>query len=252
MGEFGSIWPPIRATALLLSTLLLSGCIGFVGDDSEDLGLVVEPDSGHGVIQSSFEDGSQTSVIYPSVTFDFSASTNYGRSVVFGVEPGDGGEPITIAPSDGTEISVEFNKHGLYSVNAFGVDESGLRIDRFIEVKIEQRIDWYENNTGTPEDFVFDSKPGNDGPIPSHFLLNSTVENPSVIEIDGREVDVRWEIVNQEGVCQTAYENVGNGDQTLWKTIHFGPLAVHEVRLTIEEGQDRINVHHALEIRYVG
>ena len=102
MGELGSTWSPIRPIALLLSTLLLSGCIGFVGDDSEGLGLVVEPDSGHGVIQSSFEDGSQTSVIYPSVTFDFSASTNYGRSVVFGVDPGDGGEPITIAPSDGT------------------------------------------------------------------------------------------------------------------------------------------------------
>ena len=87
MGELGSTWSPIRAIALLLSTLLLSGCIGFIGDDSEGLGLVVEPDSGHGVIQSSFEDGSQTSVIYPSVTFGFSASTNYGLSLIHISEP---------------------------------------------------------------------------------------------------------------------------------------------------------------------
>tara|TARA_B100000676_G_C17934865_1_gene762983 strand:+ start:112 stop:876 length:765 start_codon:yes stop_codon:yes gene_type:complete len=252
MGLHDSTGSCIVVANLFLSTILLSGCTGLGGVGSEDLGLVVESDAGHAMIHSSFEDGSQTSVTYPSVTFDFSESTNYGQGTLFGVDPGDGSEPVTIDSSESTKISIEFANHGLYSVNAFGVDESGLRSDRFLEVIIEHRIDWYENNTGMPDNFVFDSTPGNDGPIPSHFLLNSTVENPSVIEIDGREVDVRWEIVNHEGVCQTATENVGNGDQTLWKTIHFGPLAVHEVRLTIEEGQDRINVHHALEIRYVG
>mgnify|MGYP005700674851 FL=1 len=252
MKGLGPTWSSILLNALLLSTLLLSGCIGFVGDDSEGLGLVVESDDGHGVIQSLFEDGSEISVNIPSITFDFSASTNYGQSILFGVDPGDGREPITIFPSDTTEISVEFAKHGLYSVNAFGVDESGLRTDRVIQVKIEHQIDWYENNTGTPEVFVFDSTPGNNGPIPSYFLLNSTVENPSLIEIDGREVDVRWEIVNYEGVCQTATESVANGHEKLWKTIHFGPLEIHEIRLAIEDGQDRINVHHQLEIRYPG
>jgi len=252
MGVVGFAGIRISAAALITATLLLSGCMGLVGNDSEGFDLNVEPDSGHGMIYSSFQDGMQTSITYPVITFDFSGSKDYGRATSFGVDPGDGRDPITIDSSDGTEIPIEFQKHGLYSAIAFGVDESGFRVNLAIEVMIEQRIDWYENNTGTPEDFVFDSTPGNDGPIPSHFLLNSTVENPSVIEIDGREVDVRWDIVNHEGVCQSAAENVGNGDETLWKTIHFGPLAVHEVKLTIEEGQDRINVHHALEIRYAG
>lgn len=238
--------------ALVVPFVLLSGCMGLASDDSSGFDFNVEADSHYGMILTSYEDGIQKSSSFPVITFDFSDSANYGQGSIFGIVPGDDREPITTDPVDATEIIVEFTVHGLYSVTAFGIDQDGHRLDQVIEVMIGQHIDWYENDTGTPEEFVFDSTPGNEGPIPSHFLLNSTVENPSVIEIDGREVDVRWEIVNHEGVCQTAYENVGNGDQTLWKTIHFGPLAVHEVRLTIEEGQDRINVHHALEIRYVG
>ena len=104
--------------AKLLSTILLSGCTGLGGVGSEDLGLVVESDAGHAMIHSSFEDGSQTSVTYPSVTFDFSESTNYGQGTLFGVDLGDGSEPVTIDSSESTKISIEFANHGLYSVGA--------------------------------------------------------------------------------------------------------------------------------------
>ena len=245
-----SAFATLSSLALIVPLVMLSGCMGLASDDSSGFDLNVEADSQYGMILTSYEDGMQKSSSTPVITFDFSESANYGHGSSFGIVPGDGRGPITVDSADGTEIAVEFVDHGLYSVTAFGIDQDGHRVNRMMKITIEQHIDWYENDTGTPEEFVFDSSPGNQGPIPSHFLLNSTVYNPSVIEFDGRDVDVRWDVVNQEGVCQTAGENIGNGDTGFWKTLHFGPLSVHEIHLVIEEGQDRIDVHHSLQIIY--
>lgn len=245
-----SAFATLSSLALVVPLVMLSGCMGLASDDSSGFDLNVEADSQYGMILTSYEDGMQKSSSTPVITFDFSESANYGHGSSFGIVPGDGRGPITVDSADGTEIAVEFVDHGLYSVTAFGIDQDGHRVNRMMKITIEQHIDWYENDTGTPEEFVFDSSPGNQGPIPSHFLLNSTVYNPSVIEFDGRDVDVRWDVVNQEGVCQTAGENIGNGDTGFWKTLHFGPLSVHEIHLVIEEGQDRIDVHHSLQIIY--
>ena len=252
MGRPRSVSAMLSSLALVVPFVLLSGCMGLASDDSSGFDLNVEADSQYGMILTSYEDGMQKSSSFPVITFDFSESANYGQGSTFGVVLGDDREPITTDSVDATEIVVEFTVHGLYSVTAFGIDQDGLRLDQVIEVMIEQHIDWYENDTGTPEEFIFDSTPGNEGPIPSHFLLNSTVQNPSIIDFDGRDVDIRWDVVNQEGVCQTAGENIENGDTGFWKTLHFGPLSVHEIHLIIEDGQDRVNVHHSLEIRYSG
>ena len=247
-----SAFVTLSSSALIVPLLLLSGCMGLASDNSSGFDLNVEADSQYGMILTSYEDGIQRSNSFPVITFDFSESANYGHGSSFGIVPEDGIEPIITDSVDATEITVEFTVHGLYSVTAFGIDHDGNRLDQVIEVMIEQHIDWYENDTGTPEEFIFDSTPGNKGPIPSHFLLNSTVQNPSVIDFDGRDVDVRWDVVNQEGVCQTAAENIGNGDTGFWRTLHFGPLSVHEIHLIIEDGQDRVNVHHSLRIMYSG
>lgn len=252
MGRPRSVSATLSSLAMFVPFILLSGCMGLASDDSSRFDLNVEADSQYGMILTSYDDGMQKSISFPVITFDFSESANYGQGSSFGVVPGDDREPITTDSLDATEIVVEFTVHGLYSVTAFGIDQDGHREDQVIEVMIEQHIDWYENDTGVPEEFVFDSTPGNGGPIPSHFLLNSTVQNPSIIVFDGRDVDVRWDVVNQEVVCQTAGENIGNGDTGFWKTLHFGPLSVHEIHLIIEDGQDRVNVHHSLEIRYSG
>lgn len=250
MGRAESTSATLASLALIVPFMLLSGCMGLPGDDSAGFDLNVEVDSQYGMILTSYENGMQKSSSFPVIVFDFSESSNYEKASSFGVVTGDGREPITNDPSDGMEIAVEFTAHGLYSVTAFGIDQDGHREDQVIKVMIEQHIDWYENDTGTPEEFVFDSTPGNEGPIPSHFLLNSTVKNPSFIEFDGRDVEVRWDVVNQEGVCQTAAESIDNGDTGYWKTLHFGPLSVHEIHLVIEDGQDRIDVHHSLQIIY--
>tara|TARA_B100001123_G_scaffold40948_2_gene42119 strand:+ start:453 stop:1217 length:765 start_codon:yes stop_codon:yes gene_type:complete len=250
MGESSSLSTMQCLAFLVASAMLLSGCLGLgrLGIPAYELG--VEADTDYGLILTTYEDGEQTSSIAPVITFDFSSSGNVDNIESFGVLPGDGRDEIVVPASEGSTIEVDFPLHGKYAVTAFGVGKDGGQYNYTMEVRIEQLIDWYENDTGNPGVLVFETAPGNGWPIPSHFLLNSTVENPSIIELDGREVDVKWDIVNDEGVCQTAGENIGNGDSFVWKTVHFGPVSTHEIYLTIEDGQDRINVHHSLAIVY--
>ena len=128
--------------------------------------------------------------------------------------------------------------------------EDGTQENQTFLIQIDQRIEWYENNTGNPQALTFDTTPGNLWPLPSHFFLNSTIENPSIIDPDGREVTVSWNIENHEGICQANNGEIENGESLEWRTIHFAPEGNHEIRLTIEDGQDRINVQHIVEIIY--
>jgi len=250
MGRHGSLSTVQLLTVIVASAVLLSGCMGLARDGIPSFDMHVEADADYGLILTTYEDGVQTSSVVPLITFDFSGSGNMDNIESFGVLPGDGRDAIVVSAAEGSSIEVDFPLHGMYGVTAFGIGENGVYSNYTTEIRIEQVIEWYENDTGSPGVLVFESAPGNGWPIPSHFLLNSTVENPSIIELDGREVDVKWDIVNDEGVCQTAGENIGNGDSFVWKTVHFGPVSTHEIYLTIEDGQDRINVHHSLAIVY--
>ena len=82
-------------------------------------------------------------------------------------------------------------------------------------------------------------------------MLNSTVSNPtSLLELNGRDVDVEWSVFNVDGQCLGHRKIVENGDSVSWNTLHFSPIEMHEVELTIHEGQDQVDVEHRIELRY--
>ena len=45
-------------------------------------------------------------------------------------------------------------------------------------------------------------------------------------------------------------ELIENGGSYTWNTLHLAPIEMHEVELTIHEGQDSVNVDHGIELRY--
>ena len=231
---------------LIVPILFLSGCVGNIQDQPES-NLNVNLDSNYGLIETSYEDGETISTSYTTIGFDFSNSSS---SVQFGVDSGDGRTPTILESTTGNVIEIEYQNHGLYNATAFIVNEDGTQENQTFQIQIDQRIEWYENNTGNPQALTFDTTPGNLWPLPSHFFLNSTIENPSIIDPDGREVTVSWNIENHEGICQANNGEIENGESLEWRTVHFAPEGNHEIRLTIEEGQDRINVQHIVEIIY--
>ena len=131
---------------LFVPILFLSGCVGNIQDQPES-NLNVNLDSNYGLIETSYEDGELTSASYPAITFDFSNSSS---SVQFGVDPGDGRTPTTLESTTGNVIEIEYQNHGLYNATAFIVNEDGTQENQTFQIQIDQRIEWYENNTGNP------------------------------------------------------------------------------------------------------
>ena len=140
----------------------------------------------------------------------------------------------------------------MYIVTAYAIDSRDIRVQELHTLVVEQVITWAEENTGNPESMFFEANPGNDGPHPSYFVLNSTVSNPApFFEVNGQDVDLEWAVLNIDGQCLGHREIIENGDSFTWNTMHFAPVEMHEIDLTIREGQDSLDVNQRLEIRYM-
>ncbi len=50
--------------------------------------------------------------------------------------------------------------------------------------------------------------------------------------------------------CMGNREIVENGDSITWNTLHFAPVDMHEIEMTIHEGQDELNIEHIVALRY--
>ncbi len=202
------------------------------------------------VIETVYDQAELISSSTPTVDVDFSQTTSDVGIVTYGILTDDG-RSFSIDATEGQNISIEFQHHGMYTITVYAIDSQDVQLQEVKTVIVEQIITWSELDTGSPESLFFETTPGNDGPSPSYFILNSTVSNPSpLLEIDGRDVDVEWAVINEDGQCLGHREIIENGDSFTWNTLHFTPVEMHEVDLTIHEGQDSVDVEHRIELRY--
>ena len=202
------------------------------------------------VIETVYDQAELISSSTPTVDVDFSQTTSDVGIVTYGILTDDG-RSFSIDATEGQNISIEFQHHGMYTITVYAIDSQEVQLQEVKTVIVEQIITWSELDTGSPESLFFETTPGNDGPSPSYFILNSTVSNPSpLLEIDGRDVDVEWAVINEDGQCLGHREIIENGDSFTWNTLHFTPVEMHEVDLTIHEGQDSVDVEHRIELRY--
>tara|TARA_B100001109_G_scaffold4368_1_gene3417 strand:- start:402 stop:1139 length:738 start_codon:yes stop_codon:yes gene_type:complete len=234
----------------LVCLILCSGCLGFVNDEDSETSLVVVLSQDRIVIETVYDQAELISSSTPTVDVDFSQTTSDVGIVTYGILTDDG-RSFSIDATEGQNISIEFQHHGMYTITVYAIDSQDVQLQEVKTVIVEQIITWSELDTGSPESLFFETTPGNDGPSPSYFILNSTVSNPSpLLEIDGRDVDVEWAVINEDGQCLGHREIIENGDSFTWNTLHFTPVEMHEVDLTIHEGQDSVDVEHRIELRY--
>jgi len=234
----------------LVCLILCSGCLGFVNDEDSETSLVVVLSQDRIVIETVYDQAELISSSTPTVDVDFSQTTSDVGFVTYGILTDDG-RSFSIDATEGQNISIEFQHHGMYTITVYAIDSQDVQLQEVKTVIVEQIITWSELDTGSPESLFFETTPGNDGPSPSYFILNSTVSNPSpLLEIDGRDVDVEWAVINEDGQCLGHREIIENGDSFTWNTLHFTPVEMHEVDLTIHEGQDSVDVEHRIELRY--
>lgn len=235
----------------LFFTSSLTGCLSN-SQHVEGIELTINYENTNGTIVDSYIDGDLISTTNVILVFDFSNTISENKLVSYGIQIINYSS-ISVDSNIESKISVEFSHHGIYEIIAYATDETNYQENQSITVRIEHQIDWLESNTYDPISLPIIPYPNNGGTLPSAIIINSTVENPVLIENigGGREVEITWRLLDeQDDACQSKNEIVYEGEEVNWQTIHFNTVEAHDLSISYDDGQDYIDVHHSVLIQY--
>jgi len=242
---------PLLFMALLICAPL-AGCLESSEDESV-FDLVVNYGSDNGMIIETYDDGDLVSIDPVVIVFDFSQTTSSSSLTTFGLAL-EGEVPLTLGASEGSSISYSFNEHGVHNVSVFAIDATGATQNQTVSITVDLRIEWSEEGTNDPMPLQFNPTPNNGGVHPLIIEINSTVENPSLIDGiggGGQTVQFSWSIVDElDDTCQSKSGQAEDGSDDTWNTIHFNTYLVHELRIVPEDGQDFLNIQQSVTILY--
>jgi len=243
----------VPGALLLLFIAFMSGCIGPSSDESM-IDLVVDLETTSGTVVETYLDGELVSLDAVDVSFDFSQTTSSLDLVKFGLDAMDGSEPMTIDASESSTLTHSFVEHGIHNVTLFAIDAAGTQNNQSASIRIDLRIEWSEQGTNEPMALPFNPTPNNGGTHPVMIEINSTVENPSLIQGisgGGQTVQFSWNIVDElDDTCQSKNGQAEDGNADTWSTVHFNTYLLHELRVVLEDGQDALNIQQTVLIVY--
>ena len=245
-----------RASSISLVCILLSfSLVGCVSDTqpTEGFELIVDFENTSGTIIHSYVDGDLVSTSNVLLDFDFSNTVSSNQLIEFGIRLVHNGDTTSVNPDLTSQISIEFTHHGIYEIIAYAIGENGHEESKSVIVRIENEINWLESNTYNPKPITINPIPNPLGIFPASIIIDSTIENPVLIENigGGREVEVTWSLFDQqEDACQTKNAIIYDGEEVNWNTIHFNTYELHDLTISYDEGQDYINIDHSIFIQY--
>lgn len=242
---------PIGLVCILLSFSLV-GCVSDT-QPTEGFELIVDFENTSGTIVHSYVDGDLVSTSNVFLDFDFSNTVSSNQLIEFGIRLVHNGDTTFVNPDLTSQISIEFTHHGIYEIIAYAIGENGHEESKSIIVRIENEINWLESNTYNPKPITINPIPNPLGIFPASIIIDSTIENPVLIENigGGREVEVTWSLFDQqEDACQTKNDIIYEGEEVNWNTIHFNTYELHDLTISYDEGQDYINIDHTILIQY--
>ena len=242
---------PIGLVCILLSFSLV-GCVSDT-QPTEGFELIVDFENTSGTIVHSYVDGDLVSTSNVFLDFDFSNTVSSNQLIEFGIQLVHNGDTTSVNPDLSSQISIEFTHHGIYEIIAYAIGENGHEESKWIAVRIENEINWLESNTYDPKPITINPIPNPLGIFPASIIIDSTIENPVLIENigGGREVEVTWSLFDQqEDACQTKNDIIYEGEEVNWNTIHFNTYELHDLTISYDEGQDYINIDHTILIQY--
>ena len=242
---------PIGLVCILLSFSLV-GCVSDT-QPTEGFELIVDFENTSGTIIHSYVDGDLVSTSNVLLDFDFSNTVSSNQLIEFGIQLVHNVDTTSVNPDLTSQISIEFTHHGIYEIMAYAIGENGHEESKSIIVRIENEINWLESNTYNPKPITINPIPNPLGIFPASIIIDSTIENPVLIENigGGREVEVTWSLFDQqEDACQTKNDIIYEGEEVNWNTIHFNTYELHDLTISYDEGQDYINIDHTILIQY--
>lgn len=237
----------------LFCSATLAGCIG-PSSDEPMIDVVVDIESTTGTVVETYLDGELMSLDAVEIEFDFSQTTSSFAVVKFGLDPMNGDVPVVIEASETSTLTHSFAEHGVHNVTLFAIDETGTQDTYSASIRIDLRIEWSEQGTNNPLALPFNPTPTNGGAHPVMIEINSTVENPSLIQGvsgGGQTVQFSWNIVDElDDTCQSKNGQAEDGNEDTWSTVHFNTYLLHELRVIPEDGQDALNIQQTVSILY--
>ena len=240
--------------SVLLTAILLSSAIpGCLSDFQGRVALIVNYEQTNGTVVESYIDGEHVSTTNVSLEFDFSNTESEHKLVEFGVEFVDGRGPVTVDSDTSSKVTVEFADHGIFEIVAYAMDNKNRRYSTTLTIRIDLRIEWSEQSTHEPSGLAIDPIPKYGGPHPVAIFIDSTVENPELIENigGGREVEITWRLYDQAGeACLVRNGVVEEGGSANWEALHYNTYEVHELRISYDEGQDNIDIEQSITLAY--
>ena len=242
---------PIGLVCILLSFSLV-GCVSDT-QPTEGLELIVDFENTSGTIIHSYVNGDLVSTSNVHLDFDFSNTVSSNQLIEFGIRLVHNGDTTSVNPDLTSQISIEFTHHGIYEIIAYAIGENGHEESKSVIVRIENEINWLESNTYNPKPITINPIPNPLGIFPASIIIDSTIENPVLIENigGGREVEVTWSLFDQqEDACQTKNAIIYEGEEVNWNTIHFNTYELHDLTINYDDGQDYINIEHSILIQY--
>jgi|SaaInlV_125m_DNA_1040241.scaffolds.fasta_scaffold21850_1 hypothetical protein len=248
-------WKAIGFSLLVLLSSL-SGCLDSDEEGEEKvINLVVYYDSTSGTIQQSFIGGSQISLTGVTLNFDFARTTSDFDLATFSIEPGDGRSPITVNADESANIDVEYELHGLFSIVLTATDVEENSENMTLMIRIEQHIEWSEQNSAEPDVMQINTEPDNDGSAPKVLQIKSTVENiENIGGIGGSPITITWELTDSNAESKgMKTEQIADGQDAIWDfSLNFPERGVHELSVQLDQStdQERVNVNHVIDILY--
>ena len=248
-------WKAVGFSLLMLISSL-SGCLDSNEEEEEEvIDLVVYYESTSGTIQQSFIGGSQISLTGVSLNFDFARTTSDFDLATFSLEPGDGRSPITVNADESASIDVDYELHGLFSVILTATDVEENSENMTVIIRIEQHIEWSEQNSAEPDVMQINTEPDNDGPTPKVLQIQSTVENiENLGGIGGSPITITWELTDSNAESKgMKTEQIADGQDAIWDfSLNFPERGVHELSVQLDQStdQERVNVNHVIDILY--
>jgi len=234
--------------SLVLTGSFLSGCIE--NSDGEDIQLEVEANLDGLKVVEIYEETVLIDTLSATITFDFSSLQGQDIEEI-GLTVGNYTTSTDEPATDEWRLDLTFENHGLYRIDAYATTDGETYTQTFT-AGIDLEILWTENNTNEPSDIEFNPVPQT-GEYADYFLVNSSITNPeSIFEVgQGQSVDFTWLMIEPSGdSCQSQSGTADNGATSSWETIHFNTLEPHSLRVSYDEGQDRIDVRHVITVGY--
>ena len=140
----------------------------------------------------------------------------------------------------------------MYAVVLEATDINDNTENQTVMLRVEHSIEWSEANSADPDVMEINTTPGNEDSNPKQIVVESTVENQSIQNIPGSPVTVTWELTDPDSNSKgTKTEQIVDGDERTWNfDLNFPEEGLHELIVTIDQGQDRININHLVDILY--